>query len=65
MPWVDKAAGILQTWYSGNETGNALADVLFGTVNPGGRLPITLPVREQDIPAHLNDKCEDGQIQWV
>lgn len=62
MPWVDKVAGILQTWYSGNEVGNALADVLFGSVNPGGRLPITLPVREQDIPAHLNDKCEDGQI---
>ncbi|RXW21014.1 hypothetical protein EST38_g4842 [Candolleomyces aberdarensis] len=64
MPWVDKAAGILQTWYSGNEIGNALADVLFGNVNPGGRLPITLPVREQDIPAHLNDKCEDGQIHY-
>ncbi|KAF6764920.1 beta-glucosidase [Ephemerocybe angulata] len=64
MPWVNNVAGILQTWYSGNEVGNALADVLFGKVNPGGKLPITLPVREMDIPAYLNDKSENGQIHY-
>ena len=63
MPWVRQVAGILQTWYSGNEVGSALADVLFGKVNPAGRLPITLPAKEQDIAAHLNDKSENGQIQ--
>lgn len=65
MPWVDNVAGILQTWYSGNEVGNALADVLYGKVNPAGRLPISLPKREQDIPAYLNDRSENGKIQCV
>jgi len=65
MPWVNKVAGILQTWYSGNEVGNALADVLVGRVNPGGKLPITFPVKEQDIPAWGSDKCEEGKIQYV
>jgi len=63
MPWVDKVAGLLQTWYSGNEVGNALADVLFGKVNPAGRLPLSFPVREEDIAAYLNDKCLNGKIQ--
>ncbi|KAF8652748.1 hypothetical protein AX16_004245 [Volvariella volvacea WC 439] len=64
MPWVQVAGGILQVWYQGNEAGNALSDVLYGTVNPGGRLPLTFPVREQDIPAYLNDKSEYGKIHY-
>lgn len=63
MPWIDSVSGILQAWYSGNEVGNALSDVLFGKVNPSGRLPLTLPARIQDSPAYLNDKCENGKIQ--
>jgi len=65
MPWVNAVAGIIQAWYSGNEVGNALADLLFGRVNPSGRLPLTLPVRIQDVPSYLNDKCENGKIQSV
>ncbi|KAI0654717.1 glycoside hydrolase family 3 protein [Cubamyces menziesii] len=64
MPWVDQVNGIIQAWYSGNEVGNALADVLFGTINPSGRLPLTLPVRVQDIPAYPNFKSENGQIHY-
>ncbi|KXN87735.1 putative beta-glucosidase I [Leucoagaricus sp. SymC.cos] len=64
MPWVDSVAGIFQAWYSGNEVGNALADVLFGRVNPSGRLPLTLPKRIQDTPAYLNDRCENGKIRY-
>ncbi|KAG6833210.1 hypothetical protein H0H87_010273 [Tephrocybe sp. NHM501043] len=64
MPWVDSVAGLLQAWYLGNESGNAIADVLYGNVNPGGRLPLTLPVREEDIPAHLNDRSEHGKIHY-
>lgn len=64
MPWVDSVAGIIQAWYSGNEVGNALADVLFGRVNPSGRLPLTLPVCMKDVPSYLNDKCENGKIHY-
>lgn len=41
MPWVDKVPAILQAWYLGNETGNTIADVLSGDVNPSGKLPYT------------------------
>ncbi|KAG6910876.1 hypothetical protein DXG01_006559 [Tephrocybe rancida] len=64
MPWVDSVAGVLQAWYLGNESGNAIADVLYGNVNPGGRLPLTLPVCAEDIPAHLNDRSEHGKIHY-
>ncbi|KZT03419.1 glycoside hydrolase family 3 protein [Laetiporus sulphureus 93-53] len=64
MPWVKDVNGTIQAWYSGNEVGNALADVLFGAINPSGRLPLTLPVREQDIPAYLNMRSEHGQIHY-
>ena len=65
MPWLNDVAGVVQCWYSGNEVGNAIADVLFGKVNPSGRLPLTFPAKEEDIAAHLNDKCEYGKIQYV
>ncbi|KAF8964639.1 glycoside hydrolase family 3 protein [Flammula alnicola] len=64
MPWIEEVGGLLQTWYSGNEAGNAIADVLFGAVNPSGRLPLTLPVRMEDIPAYLNDRSEQGKIHY-
>ncbi|KAI0350104.1 glycoside hydrolase family 3 protein [Trametes cingulata] len=64
MPWVDDVNGIVQAWYAGNETGNALADVLFGAINPSGRLPLTLPVRVQDIPSYPNFRSENGQIHY-
>ena len=41
MPWVNKVPAILQAWYLGNETGNAIADVVSGDVNPSGKLPYT------------------------
>ncbi|KAF8892689.1 glycoside hydrolase family 3 protein [Infundibulicybe gibba] len=64
MPWVREIGGLIQAWYSGNEAGNALADILYGRVNPGGRLPLTLPVREQDIPAFPNHRSENGKIHY-
>jgi beta-glucosidase len=56
MPWIDKVAGVVFAWYGGNETGNSIADIVYGKVNPSGRLPISLPVREEDIAASLNYK---------
>ena len=52
MPWVDKVNGIVESWFSGSQTGHALADVIFGKVNPSGKLPFTFPVRLQDNAAH-------------
>ena len=64
MPWVDDASAIIQAWYSCNEVGNALADIIFGKVNPSGRMPLTFPAREQDNPAYLNARSEDGKIYY-
>lgn len=43
MPWVNKAHTLVQSFYGGNEVGNGIADVLFGKVNPSGRLPVSFP----------------------
>ncbi|EMD34486.1 glycoside hydrolase family 3 protein [Gelatoporia subvermispora B] len=64
MPWVDTVNGLIQAWYSGNEVGNSLADVIYGNINPSGRLPLTLPIREEDTPAYLNTHSENGQIHY-
>ena len=50
MPWAGDVRAIVEGWYPGVEGGNALARVLFGDVDPGGRLPATFPVREEDLP---------------
>lgn len=52
MPWIDRVPAVLEAWFSGSEAGNALADVVFGSVNPSGKLPFTFPVRLEDNGAH-------------
>lgn len=50
MPWLDAAGAVVQAWYPGSEGGKAIAGVLFGDVNPSGRLPITFPASEAQLP---------------
>jgi beta-glucosidase len=64
MPWIDKVPAVLQLWYNSQEQGNALADILFGDVNPSGKLPTTFPVRLEDNPAYINYPGENGKVRY-
>lgn len=64
MPWIDKVPAVIQLWYDSQEEGNALADVLFGNVNPSGKLPTTIPVRLEDNPAYINYPGENGKVRY-
>jgi beta-glucosidase len=63
-PWLSKVAAVVEAWYPGQECGNAIADVLFGDVNPSGKLPDTFPVRYEDNPAFVNYPGEDGKVLY-
>jgi len=56
MPWVDKVPAILEAWYPGEEDGSAVAAILFGDVNPSGKLPITFPRSLADLPANTTEQ---------
>jgi len=58
LPWVHQVPAIVQAWYGGNETGNAIADIVFGDTNPSGKLPLSFPIKNEDNPAFLNYKSE-------
>ncbi len=50
MPWLEQTAAVLEAWYPGQKGGEAIAEILSGAVNPSGRLPITFPVSEAQLP---------------
>lgn len=52
MPWVKDVSAIMQAWFLGSEAGNSIADVIFGKVNPSGKLPFSFPVKLDDVAAH-------------
>ncbi|WJG34377.1 beta-glucosidase [Fusarium oxysporum Fo47] len=64
MPWVDQASTIAQAWFGGNEAGNGIADVLFGAMNPSGKLPITMARRVSDNPSALSFRSEGGRVLY-
>jgi beta-glucosidase len=51
MPWLNSVAGVFENWYGGGETGAAMAALIFGTVNPSGKLPVTFPASLSQVPA--------------
>ncbi|ODV82964.1 hypothetical protein CANARDRAFT_10058, partial [[Candida] arabinofermentans NRRL YB-2248] len=61
MPWADKVKGIVQGWFNGSESGNAIADVLYNDYNPSGKLSLTFPKRVEDNPAFLTFKSNNGE----
>jgi beta-glucosidase len=64
MDWIEQVPALLQLWYPGQEGGNALADVLFGDVDPGGRLPLTMPKRLEDTPAFAHYPPRNGVMAY-
>ncbi|KAK1623790.1 family 3 glycoside hydrolase [Colletotrichum phormii] len=64
MPWAGSVSAIIQAWYGGNETGNSIADVLFGNVNPSGKLPLSFPARVEDNPAFVNYRSDQGRVLY-
>jgi beta-glucosidase len=51
MPWLNSVAGVFENWYGGQEVGNAMAALIFGTVDPSGKLPVTFPSSLSQVPA--------------
>ena len=50
MPWLEQTGAVVEAWYGGSKGGDAIANVLFGDVNPSGKLPMTFPKSEADLP---------------
>lgn len=64
MPWRDEVAAVLVAWLPGQEFGHALADVLVGVTEPGGRLPMTWGARDEDVPV-LSTRPIDGALPYA
>jgi beta-glucosidase len=64
LPWRDEVPAVLLTWFGGQEFGAALADVLLGDAEPGGRLPTTWPARQEDVPV-LSTTPVGGALEYA
>ena len=63
-PWEQHAAAVLECWLGGQAVGGAIADVLTGAADPGGRLAETIPLRLEDTPSYLNFPGEEGRVRY-
>ena len=64
MPWINNVSGVLETWLGGQAGAGGIADVLFGKVNPSGKLAETFPMKLEDTPAFLNFPGEQGDVLY-
>jgi beta-glucosidase len=62
--WIDGVAAVLEAWMMGQAGGGAIADILYGVVNPSGKLAETFPLRLADTPAYLNFPGDNGQVRY-
>jgi beta-glucosidase len=63
MPWIDKVSAVIEAWYPGIRGSEAIANILFGEVNPSGKLALTFPKTEADLPhpVHVNSPAPDAE----
>jgi beta-glucosidase len=62
--WINDVDGIIETWFGGEEIGNAVADVILGNYNPSGKLPITFPVKWEDCSAYSTYRAKDSVSEY-
>jgi beta-glucosidase len=65
LPWLDEVPAAMLAWYPGQEGPDAVVDVLCGQADPGGRMPTTWPVDEQDTPSYLNYPGDNGVVRYA
>ncbi|MDZ7261936.1 MAG: glycoside hydrolase family 3 C-terminal domain-containing protein, partial [candidate division KSB1 bacterium] len=63
--WIEAVPAVVEAWYPGEEGGNAIAEVLFGDYNPGGKLPITFPLSVAQVPLYYNTKPTGRGYDYV
>ena len=64
MPWINKVKGILEAYLGGQAMAGAIADILFGNVNPSGKLAETFPLRLKDTPSYINFPGEKDSVEY-
>lgn len=64
MPWIGHAKAVLECWLTGQASGSAIADILFGKVNPSGKLQETFALQLEDNPSYLHFPGEDGKVVY-
>jgi len=64
MPWLSAVKGVVHAFYLGNQCGAGIASILYGKANPSGRLSLTMPKREEDVPAYPDFKSARTQVHY-